>query len=130
QVSGPQAERRAPDPQWSDRSRAPGGAAGAGTYSAQVERQVSGPQAASGGRRTPMRSDRSRAPRRSGGHRVTRHDSGLRVQLAHEPLALGFRHWIVWLGQSWHRVTSIRSHLARQRAPRHLARQWAPSQLV
>ncbi|CAI9619526.1 unnamed protein product, partial [Staurois parvus] len=75
QVSGPQAERRAPDPQAAATGLGPSvGAAGAGTPrrerwapDPQMERQVSGPQAERRGRRTPRWSDRSRALRRSGG---------------------------------------------------------------
>ncbi|CAI9538555.1 unnamed protein product, partial [Staurois parvus] len=85
QVSGPQAERRAPGtPRWSDRSRAlrrsggrrtPGGATGIGPPG---RRQVSALRR-SGGRRTPRWSDRHRAPRRGDRHRAPGGAAGRRT---------------------------------------------------
>ncbi|CAI9533265.1 unnamed protein product, partial [Staurois parvus] len=123
QVSGPQAERRAPDPQ--EERQVSGPQAERRAPDPQVERQVSGPQAE---RRAPdPQAERQvSGPRRGGGHRVTRHNRGLRVNWDDR------WHWVRHGSSGWTAgigSPGIRS-FGSTAGTRHLARQWAPSQLV
>ncbi|CAI9553619.1 unnamed protein product, partial [Staurois parvus] len=104
QVSGPQAERRAPDPQ--EERQVSGPQAERRAPDPQAERQVYGPPGGAVGTETPGTTVGSESTGNDRRHWV--------------------RHWMVWL-DSGHRGHQASGHLARQRALRHLARQWAPS---
>ncbi|CAI9565918.1 unnamed protein product, partial [Staurois parvus] len=126
QVSGPQAERRAPDPRRSGGTESPGTTVGsestgmtAGTGSDIV---WSGWTAGIGS--PGIRSFGSTAGTASSGKAV----SGLRVNWYDRG------HWVNIGSSDGQRANigspGIRSFGSTARAPRHLARQWAPSQLV
>ncbi|CAI9552152.1 unnamed protein product, partial [Staurois parvus] len=107
QVSGPQAERRAPRPPGGcDRSRALKAVSG-GRLDPQAEQQVSGPQA----ERRATESHQARQWVSESDWYDRRH---------------WFRHCMVWL-DSGHRGHQASGHLLDSGHVCHLARQWAPS---